>query len=191
MCVARLRTLNLAFAALAITLAFGLSRAHAQSKPFKIKGTSYAPDGISLIPYTAAPHSTTGQATELGKYTGEGWFQILEYTSATTASFSSAPNFVFVAANGDHLAVTYGDTDNGAAQSGEVTLTPNEDGSFTASFVAEFNPDLPNCTGRFAKLTGGSWIMYAESDPFFILGNSTTPFGVTWHGEGTLEFKND
>ncbi len=179
MCIARLRTRSVAFAVLAITLAFGLSRANAESKPFKITGGGYAPDGISLIPYTAVPHSTEGNTTMLGKYTGEGWFQILDFTGPLTAQFSSAPNVVLVAANGDHLAVTYGDTNNGAAQPGEVTLTPNADGSFTASFVAEFNPDIPNCTGRFAKLTGGSWIMYAESDPFFILGDlprhSTTP----------------
>jgi hypothetical protein len=119
---------------------------------------------------------------------GEGWFQILDYTGPLSAEFSSAPNFVFVAANGDRLAMTYGDTNNGAEQPGQVTLVPNGDGSLTAYFVAEFNPDLPNCTGRFAKLTGGSLIMYAVSDPFFILGTSTTPFEDSWSGSGMLTF---
>jgi hypothetical protein len=173
---------------LAASLTLTSSRAEAQVKPFKITGGGYAPDGISLIPDTPAPHSATGNATELGHYTGEGWFQILDYTGAFTAEFSSAPNFVFVAANGDHLAMTYGDTNNGAAEPGQVTLVPNSDGSFTAYFVAEFNPDLPNCTGRFAKLTAGSFIMYAVSEPFFILGTSTTPFNYSWHGSGTLTF---
>jgi hypothetical protein len=174
--------------AVAVSLGLTSSRAEAQVKPLKITGGGYAPDGISLIPYTPAPHSAVGNATELGKYTGEGWFQILDYTGLLTAEFSSAPNFVFVAANGDHLAMTYGDTNNGAKEPGQVTLVPNSDGSFTAYFVAEFNPDLPNCTGRFAKLTGGSLIMYAVSDPFFIQGTSTTPFNYTWSGTGTLTF---
>jgi hypothetical protein len=171
-----------------MTLALGQSPAQAQVKPLKITGGGYAPDGIALTPHTPVPHSTVGNATELGKYTGEGWFQILASTGPLTATFSSAPNVVFVAANGDHLAMTYGDTNNGADQPGEVTLVPNDDGSFTAYFVAEFNPDLPNCTGRFAKVTGGSLIMYAVSDPFFIEGASTTPFNYTWTGSGTLTY---
>jgi hypothetical protein len=174
--------------ALAASLALASSRAEAQVKPFKITGGGPAPDGIALTPGVPAPHSATGNATELGKYTGESSFQILDYTGPLTAEFSSAPNFVFVAANGDHLAMTYGDVNNGAKQPGQVTLVPNSDGSFTAYFVAEFNPDLPNCTGRFAKLTGGSFIMYAVSDPFFIVGPMTTPFNYTWHGSGTLTF---
>jgi hypothetical protein len=160
----------------------------AQEKPFKITGGGYAPDGISLIPGIPVPHSTVGHATELGKYSGEGYFQILDFTGPLSAEFSSAPNVVFVAANGDHLAMTYGDVSNGANQPGEVTLVPNNDGSFTAYFVAEFNPDLPNCTGRFAKLTGGSVTMYAVSDPFFIQGTSTTPFNYSWHGSGNLTY---
>jgi hypothetical protein len=174
--------------ALAASLAVGSSPAEAQVKPLKITGGGPAPDGISLIPNTAAPHSATGNATELGHYIGDGFFQILDFTGLLTAEFSSAPNFVFVAANGDHLAMTYGVTSNGAKQPGQVTLVPNSDGSLTAYFVAEFNPDLPNCTGRFAKLTGGSLIMYAVSDPFIILGTSTTPFNYTWSGSGTLTY---
>jgi hypothetical protein len=176
------------FVALAACLFLATHRAEAKVKPLKITGGGSAPNGLSLIPFTPEPHSATGNATELGKYTGEGWFQILDYTGPLSGEFSSAPNFVFVAANGDQLAMTYGDTNNGAKQPGEVTLVPNRDGSLTATFVAEFNPDLPNCTGRFAKLTGGSLIMVAVSDPFFILGNSTTPFNYTWFGTGTLTY---
>jgi hypothetical protein len=184
----RRTTLLVPLLALVVSLALAAPQAQAQVKPFKITGGGYAPDGISLIPLTAVPHSTVGNATELGNYTGEGFFQILDYTGPLTAEFSSAPNVVFVAANGDHLAFTYGDTDNGAKQPGEVTLLPEPDGSFTAVFVAEFNPDLENCTGRFAKLTGGSFIMVAVSEPFFILGTTTTPFAYSWQGEGTITF---
>jgi hypothetical protein len=175
----RRNTLLVPLLALAVSLALASPRAQAQVKPFKITGGGYAPDGISLIPLTAVPHSTVGNATELGNYTGEGFFQILDYTGPLTAEFSSAPNVVFVAANGDQLAFTYGDTDNGAKQPGEVTLFPEADGSFTAVFVAEFNPDLENCTGRFEKVTSGSFVMVAVSEPFFILGTATTPFAYT------------
>jgi hypothetical protein len=64
-----------------------------------------------------------------------------------TANFSSAPDFVFTAANGDKLAMTYGDVDNGAKLPGVVTLRPVGDGSVTAVFVAEFNPVPAKCTG--------------------------------------------
>jgi hypothetical protein len=184
----RLPAVVVSLVALTASLALTSSRAEAQVKPLKITGGGYAPNGICLIPDSPEPHTATGNATELGHYTGEGWFQILDYTSKLTAEFSSAPNFVFVAANGDHLAMTYGDTNNGAKQAGQVMLVPNSDGSFTACFVAEFNPDLPNCTGRFTKLTGGSLIMYAVSDPFMIDGNFTTPFNYTWSGTGTLTY---
>jgi hypothetical protein len=185
---ARLHALIVPLVVLTASLTLTASRAEAQVKPFKITGGGYAPDGISLIPDTSAPHSAVGNATELGNYTGEGSFQILNYTGPLSADFSSAPNFVFVAANGDHLAMTYGDIENGAQEPGQVTLVPNSDGSLTAYFVAEFNPDLTNCTGRFAKLTGGSFIMYAVSEPFFIQGTSTTPFIYFWSGSGTLTF---
>jgi hypothetical protein len=182
----KLLTVSLTAWALALILTSG--RAEAQVKPLKITGGGPAPEGISLIPGTAAPHSATGNGTELGNYTGDGFFQILDFTGPLSAEFSSAPNFVFVAANGDHLAMTYGVTSNGAKKPGQVTLVPNSDGSLTATFVAEFNPDIPNCTGRFAKLTAGSLIMAAVSEPFFILGTSTTPFNYTWSGTGTLTY---
>jgi hypothetical protein len=105
---ARLSAVIVPLLALGASLTLSPSRAEAQVKPLKITGGGSAPDGIALTPDTPAPHSATGNATELGKYTGEGFFQILDYKSQLTAEFSSAPNFVFVAANGDHLAMTYG-----------------------------------------------------------------------------------
>src|SRR5262249_16750625 len=93
---ARLNSLIVPLLALVVSLALASPRAQAQEKPFKITGGGYAPDGISLIPLTAVPHSTVGNATELGNYTGEGFFQILDYTGPLTAEFSSAPNVVFV-----------------------------------------------------------------------------------------------
>jgi hypothetical protein len=183
---------NARFVTLAVctfALAFAQTRAQAQVKPLKITGGGLAPDGIALAPGTPAPHWAVGTATELGKYYGSGFFQILDYTSLVTAEFSSAPEFVFTAANGDELAMTYGVVGNGAKQPGQVTLFPAADGSFTAVFVAEFNPVPADSTGRFANVTGGSLIMTAISEPFFITGPTTTPFAYTWSGEGTLTFK--
>jgi len=159
-------------------------------KPFKISGSGFVPFGLSLVPGVAAPHVSIGQATELGRHTGEGFFTILDFTSPLTAEFSSAPTYVFTAANGDKLAMTYGDVNNGADSPGEVTLTPNLDGSLSAVFIAEFNPVPSQSTGRFAKVTGGGFLMIAKSTPFFPIGTtSTTPFFYTWEGEGTLEFR--
>ena len=96
---------------------------------------------------------------------------------------------MFTAANGDDLAFTYGVTANGARTTGRGGVFPVGDGSFTAVFVAEFNPVPAKCTGRFAKVIDGSFIMVARSEPFFILGPSTTPFKYTWEGKGWIEFK--
>jgi hypothetical protein len=45
-------------------------------------------------------------------------------------------------------------------------------------------------TGRFAKVTGGSFIMVATSAPFFLrpTQNNTTPFAYSWQGSGSLTF---
>jgi hypothetical protein len=184
--------LRSALVVVTFALALGQGQADAQVKPFKITGSGVAPNGLSLIPGVPGPHSSTGQATELGNHTGAGFFTLLDYTSPLTAEFSSAPTYVFTAANGDKLVVTYGDVDNGAASPGEVTLTPHSDGSFSAVFVAEFNPVPSQCTGRFAKVTGGSWLMIAKSSPFFIDPTMpfTSPFTYTWEGVGTLTFQN-
>jgi hypothetical protein len=184
--------------AFALVLAFAHGPAEAQVvKPFKVTGGGFVPQGIFLTPGKPAFHWATGQATELGSYYGEGFFTLLTPPNlmTLTADFSSAPDFTFTAANGDNLVFTYGDEDNGAQRPGNVTLQPQADGSFTAVFVAEFNPFLPKCTGRFAKVTGGSFIMIAKSAPFALVpdedqpnGVKTTPFAYTWQGSGTLTF---
>ena len=177
--------------ALSATLVLAAPNAEAQVKPFKLTGGGIAPLGIALTPGVAAPHSSVGTATELGNHTGAGFFQILDYTSPTTAEFSSAPDYTFTAANGDQLTFTYGVVrPGGAQQPGQVTLSPVGDGSVTAVFVAEFNPVPAKCTGRFAKVTGGSVIMIATSSPFFLdfQTGTTTPFTYTWQGDGWIEF---
>jgi hypothetical protein len=41
-------------------------------------------------------------------------------------------------------------------------------------------------TGRFANITGASFIMVATTEPF-VLGDDD-PVGYSWHGEGTLTY---
>lgn len=175
-----------ALTACALFLALGQSGAQAQVKPFKITGGGVV-DYIPLQLGVEVSHTAVGQATELGRYHGLGTFQLDRFTSPTTAEFSSSVPFVFVAANGDELAFTYGDTTNGAQQPGQVELFYVGDGRFVAVFVAEFNPVPGSSTGRFAKVVGGSFIMTAVTEPF-VLG-ATDPVAYTWSGDGWLKFR--
>ncbi len=103
-----------------------------------------------------------------------------------TGTFGSGSPFVFTALNGDQLACYYGRTDFGASKPGTFTLVPVPalgEGVYVAFFVAEFVPYLPECTGRFAGVTGG-WVMYAMTDPF-VLG-SDEPLSYSWVGQGSL-----
>jgi hypothetical protein len=155
-------------------------------KPFKIKGAGTA-DYIPIVPFVPVHHDATGEATELGRYHGAGYYQLLGLTGPTTGIFDSAAPFIFTGANGDQLAFTYGDTTNGAAEPGQVTLYEGDGGLVVAVWVAEFNPVPALCKGRFAKVIGGSFIMTAVSDPFLLGG--TDPVGYSWSGEGWIEFK--
>jgi len=156
-------------------------------KPFKVTGAGIV-DFIPVVPFVAAHHFAIGEATELGRYYGEGEVQLLGFTSATTADFDSAIPFVYIAANGEKLAFTYGDTSNGAAQPGQVTLYPASNGEFVAVFVAEFNPVPAQCTGWFANIIGGSFIMVAVTEPFEL--GAFDPVDYSWEGEGTLTFRH-
>jgi len=54
-------------------------------------------------------------------------------------------------------------------------------------WVAEFNPVPTLCTGRFATVIGGSFLMTAVSEPV-VLGGSD-PVDYSWSGEGWIKFK--
>jgi hypothetical protein len=127
----------------------------------------------------------------VGNYTGdEGSFQLLSLdTSTLTGTFTGS--FVFVAANGDRLVTSYGAD---PSHPGVFTLAPTADGKFIATFVAVFTPVPGQSTGRFADVTGGSWVMIATTEPFSLQGPTpgfSAPFNYTWHGEGTLVFGKD
>ncbi|HKB41706.1 MAG TPA: hypothetical protein VKD72_35100, partial [Gemmataceae bacterium] len=96
--------------------------------------------------------------------------------------------------------------DNAAGWGWFIDPTPSDDSEFrlpgdqgeqnhmdllTVQFVAEFTPDPEASTGRFARVTGGSFIMTATTEPFVLQPNEqgyTGPFHYTWAGEGTIEF---
>lgn len=167
------------------SIAPAVHTADTQAIPFKVTGGGNAPQGLPVFPGGTAVHDATGTATHLGKYTGEeGLFTLLSFTSETTGTFQGT--FVFVAANGDRLAFAYG-----AETPGTFTLIPADDGKVVVEFVAEFTPIPEQSTGRFAKVTGGSFTMIATTEPFVLQPNAegyTAPFQYTWEGEGSIEF---
>jgi hypothetical protein len=167
----------------------GAAKKTSVTKPFKVTGGGIAPEGLRP-PGEVTTHLIDGTATHLGHHTGEGNFDIysLAPTSPSTleGTFGSHDSCVFEAANGDELVCYYGRTDKGAADVGTFTinvldLTP-EGPLVEAFFIAEFVVQ-PESTGRFAGASG-SWIMYAQTEPF-ILGSSD-PVAYTWVGEGSL-----
>jgi hypothetical protein len=182
-------------AALVAVLTFACSTAQAQVKPFKIKGGGVATFGLPLPGQDPRPHSSVGEATHLGRYTGIGTIQtdtaVFDPTTGRiTGGFGSGSPYVFTGADGDELVCYYGRTDFGASEPGTFELTIVDvlaDGSLVveALFVAEFVPQPDDCTGKFAGVTG-SWIMVATSEPF-ILG-SENPTNYSWTGEGSLTF---
>jgi hypothetical protein len=165
-------------------------RAEAQVKPFKVTGGGSGPDGLSLFG-ADSPHSATGNATLLGKYSGNGEANVISFDPQTlSGTFEGV--YVFVAANGDKLAMTYGDTDNGAEQDGTFQLFDAGGGKVYVVFLAEFNPIPELCTGRFADVIDGSLIMVAVSSPFALVIDEdgfSPPFNYTWEGKGWLEFQ--
>jgi hypothetical protein len=178
------------WAAAAVLLALACPAANAQVVPFKVTGGGPAPEGFSLFG-ADSPHSASGEATHLGKYTGQGIANALSFDPETGAGTFRGV-YTFVAANGDKMACTYGDTRNGADQVGEFQVYDADDGEVTVVFIAEFNPIPSQCTGRFKDLVGGSFIMVAETDPFplEIDGEGFSPaFNYTWKGEGSLQFR--
>ena len=175
----------------AVVLALACSTANAQVEPIKVTGGGPAPEGFSPLPGADSPHSATGIATHLGKYSGKGVATVASFDFATGAGTFHG-RYTFVTPSGDELAVTYGNTDNGAAQVGTFQLLPAGDGMVYAVFVAEFNPILAECTGRFQNVIAGSFIMVATTEPFPLELNEdgfTMPFNYSWEGSVWLEFR--
>jgi hypothetical protein len=189
------RTVVYSFLASALLLLIAQDSAHAQLKPFKVRGAGVGTLGLPLPGQDPRPHWIVGQATHLGRHYGEGAVRTdtAEFdpeSGKITGEFGSGAPFVFIGANGDELVCHYGRTDFGASQPGTFELTivgVLDDGSLVveALWIAEFVPLSDECTGKFAGITG-SWIMFASSEPF-VLG-SNDPVHYQWEGEGALRF---
>jgi hypothetical protein len=170
--------------------------AEAQVEAFKITGGGIAPTGLPLPGQDPRQHWSVGNATHLGKYSGDGSVATESDafdpdTGTIKGEFGGGSPYIFTAANGDKLVTYYGRVANGAAAPGtfELTIvgfTGNGDLIVTAEFKAEFVVQ-PESTGKFAGVTG-SWIMIADTEPF-VLGASD-PVAYTWHGEGKLTFSH-
>ena len=149
----------------------------------------------STSPHWANGKMQIGEPGECYEYRGAGVVRLDKpVTDPTklpaTFDFSSPVPFVFSTEEGD-LACLYGRADVDAKDPGLVTLYPVPGAGPTmvyAKFYAEFNPVLAECTGRFAKLVGGSFFLTAVSDPFDITNPVHVPY--KWYGSGTLEFNN-
>lgn len=159
------------------------------TQPFKITGGGLAAAGLPLIPGLSADHPATGTGTDLGKYTGAGSFTLGSLSISPTGQVSGTfqGSFVFVAANGDKLAMTYGDGFTGVVTG---QLTADGTAVVNVKFDAIFTPDAANSTGRFADVTGGGFRMIAQADSISLIPGSpyTAPFDYTWSGEGSLVF---
>ena len=190
MCI---RTLVIAFVVSTLTLA--CHEVQAQVKPFKISGAGIAPSGLPLPGQLAREHWSVGNATHLGRYTGDGAVKtdsaFPQPNGTIIGQFGSGSPYVFTAANGDELVCFYGLTGEGATEPGafELTIlgvTPDGNLIVEARFIAQFVPKSELCTGKFAGVTGG-WVMYAWTEPF-VLGSSD-PIAYWWEGNGALTFK--
>ncbi len=171
----------------AVTDALAAANAATHTVAFKISGSGSAPAGLPEFAGGTGPHNATGNATELGKYTGNGTFQLLSLNQTLTGGTFEGV-FTFVAANGDQLAMNYGAD---PSSPGQFALLPAGNGQVYAVFVAEFTPNPALSTGRFADAIGGGFTMVATSTPFsFTSTGFTTPFDYSWVGEGSLVFSN-
>ncbi|HVJ81851.1 MAG TPA: hypothetical protein VNC50_12360 [Planctomycetia bacterium] len=185
-------------ATLAALLVIGLARGNfaAEETPFKITGVGTGPTGLPLPGDAPRSHPSTGTATHLGKYAGDGTVQtdFADFVPPNTLAgeFGSGTPYVFTAADGSKLVTWYGRTDHGAAEPGtfELTILGATGGGqliVEALFIAEFVIQPDDSTGRFAGATG-SWIMIAHTEPF-VLGSSD-PLAYWWDGEGRINLKN-
>src|SRR5262249_25094480 len=152
--------------------------------PFKVNGGGPAPGGLPLVPGETGVHLSTGKASHLGKYTGEGVFTLgsLNIAPDGTVSGTFQGTQVFVAANGDRLAFVYG-----AGFTGVVTgkLSAGNTAVENVRFDAIFTPDPANSTGRFANVTGGGFRMIAKASSISLISSVpgyTAPFDYTWSG---------
>jgi hypothetical protein len=179
------------FAVAALTLLFVGGQAAAQVEPWQVIGVGRAPEGLSIAG-AASPHTASGLSTQTGRYTGSGTAYVLTPPDQNGAGTFHG-SYTFVAANGDKLACTYGDPDNGARSVGTYQVTPVDATNVYVIFIAEFNPIPSQCTGKFKNVVGGSLVMVAVTEPFPLVIDQegfTPSFDYGWIGNGSLQFRH-
>jgi hypothetical protein len=162
-----------------------------RSAPFEVYGKGAGPQGLPLFPGGMAPHDSAGVISLLGdftgKYSGNGMFTNLGFTSPVTGLFQGM--FDFVAHNGDQLPCNYG-----TATPGTFSIYPADNGLVIVQFIAIFTPITSQTTGRFSNILDGSFTMIATSDPFDPTPNAqgyTGPLTYSWVGAGLFLVSRD
>ncbi len=181
------RNLLIKSIALVVTLTVTSPIVQAQEKPWKVVGEGSGTEGFSLSGEDS-PFEVTGNSSLLGRYSGDGVAKAISF-NPKTLSGTFHGTYTFVAANGDELATTFGADEPGRL--GEYFAIPAEDGLARIMFVAEFNPVPNESTGRFEKVTDGSIVLVAISEPIIPVPDDegfTPPFSFDWSGKGSLEF---
>lgn len=180
-------------ALLAVVLA--AAAAEARDVPMLVFGRGAAPIGYSVAPGVASPFGANGFAFPFGMYRGEDGVAITQSFDPVTRTGTFQGTFTFVNRwTGERLPMTFGDTENGAEQAGTFVAFPVGRRRVRVLFIAEFNPIVGESTGRFRRVTGGSLMMYALSDPIRLRFDPDTgfsaPFRFHWIGSGYLEIGN-
>ncbi|MCA9185921.1 MAG: hypothetical protein R3E01_36605 [Pirellulaceae bacterium] len=129
---------------------------------------------VEALPDPANPEKehiiTAGTATLGGEalnYTGMGRVRLLGAPDATgVAPFDSGVPFVFDFGADGTLEMHYGHPELGAPDTARVQLTPVAGGLVDTTWLATFNPVPGSGTGKFANVTGGAFLMTAETDEF-------------------------
>ena len=162
--IQQLKNFTLVLCSFAMITAFATSDSQAQvSKAFRITGSGIIPEGVPLPGEPPRAHWIAGNATHLGKHTGNGSVQIAnadfsDFPNCITGNFGSGVPFEFVGANGNKLVCEYGRDENGEAV-GFFKLTIleiNLDGTLLveADWLAQFVTRGDLSTGKFAGVLG-------------------------------------
>lgn len=158
--------------------------AQERSVPFQVAGAGEVFDFKPTADGLNITFRAVGIASFVGPYqtspntlTAFGFPDPEETTTLPFASVGGEP-ILFNGVAGT-LAFTYDKSEDG-----QVTLFPVGGGDFIALFIAKFEPAPQSSTGVYTRFIGGSFIMYAISEPFNPLADESA--GYIWFGRGPL-----
>jgi len=130
------------------------------------------------MPLTAGGQSnytSTGIAALFDDYTGDGRLRVDTMTDDDSGKISNATPFIVTGADGDQLCFTF---------LGDLELEDAGNGLVIARWLAEFKPIIGSGSGKFESVSGGSFFLSSQTDPF--LPGSATNIVYRWSGEGSL-----